>query len=190
MRTSENSNDMVLPPSTIDYPAIRTNKTPTPPTSKTPTPVPAPIQTTFAGMTPMHESAMSPDAMLRAYAAKKGSQIQSKKSQSFRAELTTSANGGMRVLYEPPTSSAPSASVEESAYDEDAYSQGYTSYYGGTTGHGHTDSYGTEEGVVTYGQRTTLSPRPDTNPFRKSAAVSGVFSEGSRYSGVEHGEAK
>jgi len=192
MRTSEASNDLVLTPVTpVNYPVLQIN---------TAVPVPAPIQSpsaTFSGMAPLHETAratmMSPDAMLKAYAAsKRSSRNTPSRSNTYKAEATTSANGGMRTLYAPPTTASTTQSHEESAYEEESYSHEYSSYYGGTTGHGHTDSLGTEEGVVTYGHRAQAYPssveEESNNPFRASAkVVSGAFSDSSRYSGIVEG---
>lgn len=184
MRTSEHSPDFVLKPTPVEYPTLPS------PSPVSPVSNPAPASSTFSGMTPLHDTTsgtmMSPDAMLKAYAAAKTKtsslSLNSKKSLSH-IQKTNIANGGMRVLYAPTN--------EESPYDEDSYSPdansqaGYSSYYGGTVGHEHSDSIVTEEGVVTYGQRAQALTPPDNNPFRRSQAVSGVFSEGSRYSAAD-----
>ncbi|KAG8982324.1 hypothetical protein FRB94_014473 [Tulasnella sp. JGI-2019a] len=225
MRTSDASNDMVItaPPPTapIDYPILAAQSPSAGYTSRGPSPAPA--ASAFGGLAPMHEASemMSPDAMLKAYATQKAATAASaapvqqqhtrssvvaglvlKRRQTsgekVQAQTTSSANGGMRVLYAPTTPSVPSVSTgHDSAYDEESFVQPSANT------HGYSDSLGaSEEGVVTYGSRQTVVFPPalvisggtlagglgpagnapeDTNPFR----ITSSYSDASRYSGLD-----
>ena len=92
---------------------------------------------------------LTPDDMLKAYAAARAPTIKAKPKRGNTIETTRVPNGGMRVLYQPP---------EENPYGED-------SFYDSQHGHGGYDSqhgHGSEEGEVQYGTRAQGS----TNPFR------------------------
>ncbi|KAG8905004.1 hypothetical protein FRB99_000877 [Tulasnella sp. 403] len=198
MRTSEASPELVIKPTPPVNPTPILNKpskaslaasdSPSTATAKTTPSVPS----TFEGLTPIHaagtSNTMSPDDMLKAYAAAKKANPTTMKRTTVGN--TESANGGMRTLYAPhsatsnvppvPMSNQGPYDAQDSPYDEDSYSYGYSSYYGGT-GHGHTDSYGTaEEGIVSYGHlaRASMANELDVgsnNPFRKSMKVASMY---------------
>ncbi|KAG8951909.1 hypothetical protein FRC03_012340 [Tulasnella sp. 419] len=163
MRTTNASNDYVVTPTSATNLINDGYVVPSPITPSIDTPTASDVSTrsraTSQYMPALNEpTAMSPDAMLAAYAAKKKP---SKKGSLSGATATASANGGMRVLYAPQSSSS---------LDEE-------------------DPYGGMDGASsTAGSRLTVIG--DKNPFRTSMAVSGrgvsgAYSDTSRYSGVD-----
>ncbi|KAG8850463.1 hypothetical protein FRB96_009708 [Tulasnella sp. 330] len=227
--TVDNSQSMLSPTTPIDYPALAPVSPAAAYSAHGPSAAPARASATynpntFGGLTPMHEESqmMSPDAMLKAYAIQKAAsgtvsppprapsvtgftvkrrQTSNEKVQT-QAQTTSSANGGMRVLYAPSSNTTANVptTVVESVYDEESIVQ--------PSNNGYTDSMvaSTEEGVVTYGHRSMVLSGPtllsttstgasalagglgpagsapeDRNPFR----ITSSYSDVSRYSGLD-----